>query len=121
MSEEQKPEETRPMMADPAEEIKLQTIVTRDPNYARFYCDGIHSISFFHGNVKFVLATMEPQVENQPTTRRLVGELILPLRDFLSAVQDEVTFLEKLKASGILPSEKEEERPEPEQLPNSHP
>ena len=118
MSEEQQ-EETRPLSADPAVETRSQVIVTRDPNYTRFYCDSIHSISFFHGNVKFVLATMEPQVENQPTTKRLVGELVLPMRDFLGAVQDEVTFLEQLKTSGILPSEKEEARPEPEQLPNS--
>lgn len=133
MSEEQKQEEQQaiPSVAntearDPAEDIRNQVVITRDPTFKRFYCDNIQSISYFHGNVKFTLASVDPQEDNRPTTKRLVGELVMPLQDFLGAVHDEVIFLERLKESGLIRGdvsvEKTDVKPEDiEQPPNSHP
>lgn len=123
MSENQKQIDQQEQVTAPAvaertvtpEDLQNRVILTRDPNFKRIYCDCIQMISYFHGNIKFTLGSMAPKEEGQPTNVQLIGELILPLRDFLSAVQDEVSFLNRLKASGLIREEGAAPSPEPEQ------
>ena len=100
--------------------VESQVILTRDPNLKRLYCDGVQTISHYHGNVKFQLVTVDPMEEGRPVTRRLVGELVMPLQDFLSCVKDQVVFLNKLRENGIIRDEPQNEKALPTET-TSHP